>query len=135
MFHQPSTINTRRVPALERSTIREETSENMRNETILLNLRKTLSEDRRFITRHPILKHLFLRYEAILNDHTVFGHPKARVEPPAEFSERVNNLSVELANKETIRRKKLAAREVKRATANKIKNKGKEQYARTNQRY
>lgn len=108
-------------------------SESVKNETTLDTLRKAMAEDRKYVTRHPILKHLFLRYEAILNDITEFGLPQARIEPAKEFSERVNQLTVDIANKENIKRRKIRSRASSRNQQATRKEKGKNYYGRTNQ--
>lgn len=88
------------------------------------NLRKVMEEDRRHITRHPILKHLFQRYDAILNQVTQFGNPKSPVEPIQEFKERINEQIVSHHNKKVMIEKKRARREAIKASSKKVKTKG-----------
>lgn len=98
----------------------------------LSNLRKLFDEDRRYITRHPILKHLFQRYEAVLNDVTQFGNPRTPVEPIQEFRERIDEQIVSHHNKKVMIEKKRARREANKASLKKAKTKGVKYFQTTN---
>ncbi len=98
---------------------------------ILDNLRKVFEEDRRHITRHPILKHLFQRYDSLLNQTTCFGHPVAPVEPSQDFRDRVNQLIVDMHNKRIVIEKKRAREAQKKAAVYQSKSKGKRYFNKT----
>lgn len=98
----------------------------------LENIRKLLEEDRKYITRHPVLKHLFQRYDAVLNDVTQFGNPRTPVEPIQEFRDRVNEQIVSHHNKKVMIEKKRARREANKASLKKAKTKGVKYFQTTN---
>ncbi len=99
-----------------------------RNEIILANIRKLLEQDRKVLTRHPILKHLVARYDAVINHVTEFGHPRAPVEPVDMFRDRMNELTVEVINKQQIRNKKQRQREANKVAEKSAKDKGRHYY-------
>lgn len=114
------------------SEIHELKSPNLVNQVTLDTLRETLAQDRKLITRHPVLKHLFLRYEAIVNQITPFGYPQARIEPTAELYDRLNELTVVTAQKDQIRRKRRNNRTRTQEQIKAAKEKGRNNYRRNN---
>lgn len=76
------------------------------SEVTLANLKKLLQEDKALMSRHPVLKHLYARYAAIVNDVTPFGYANTPIEPVKEFHHRVNEIIVEKHNKGLIRKQK-----------------------------
>lgn len=72
----------------------------------LHNFKKLLQEDKALMSRHPILKHLYARYAAVVNDVTPFGYANTPIEPVKEFHHRVNDLLVENHNKGLIKKRK-----------------------------
>lgn len=80
------------------------------SEVTLHNLKKLLQEDRALMSRHPVLKHLYARYAAVVNDVTIFGYANTPIEPVKDFHNRVNELLVENHNKGLIKKKKQRAR-------------------------
>lgn len=93
------------------------------SETTLANIRRLMSEDRKVLSKHPILKHLFDRYTAVVLDVHGNGHPTTPVEPIREFNERVNDLIVERHNKTLIKKRKYQSRINKKAAERSVKRK------------
>lgn len=86
----------------------------------LHNFKKLLQEDKALMSRHPVLKHLYARYAAIVNDVTPFGYANTPIEPVKEFHHRVNELLVEGHNKGLIKKRKqrsrFSAKQVEKST-------------------
>lgn len=99
----------------------------------LENIRKVLEEDRKHMTRHPVLKHLFQRYDAIINQVTQFGNPRSPIEPVTEFRDRVNEEIVTQHNKRIVLERKKANRLRKQAFIKTNKTTGSNYYGRTNE--
>ncbi len=91
------------------------------SEVTLANLRKLLQEDKALMSRHPVLKHLYARYAAIVNDVTPFGYANTPIEPVKEFHNRVNEIIVEKHNKGLIRTQRQRRRSSAKSTEKQIK--------------
>lgn len=90
-------------------------------EVTLHNFKKLLQEDKALMSGHPILKHLYARYAAVVNDVTPFGYANTPIEPVKEFNHRVNELIVENHNKGLIKKRKYRARLAAKAAEKNIK--------------
>lgn len=97
------------------------TEQDYANENTLAGLREVMLADKRAFCSHPIVREVVARYEDMLNNVQVNGHPRAPVEPVAEFRERMNELTVASLQKREIR---------KRKQANRARNKEREQEAK-----
>lgn len=91
------------------------------SEVTLANLRKLLQEDKALMSRHPVLKHLYARYAAIVNDVTPFGYANTPIEPVKEFHNRVNEIIVEKHNKGLIRTQRQRRRSSAKSAEKQIK--------------
>lgn len=109
-------------------------SESMRDMAVLMNIRTLLSQDRQILTRHPILKHMVARYDAVVNDITPYGHPKSRTEPAEMFRDRINDLTVEIVNKRHVKRRKQDSRTNSKSLEKQSKNRGKKYYQQTSRK-
>lgn len=118
-------------PRQPRAALLRQTHPVTRDLKTLENIRKVMEEDRKHLTRHPVLKHLYQRYDAIVNQVTSFGHPTSPVEPVLVFKHRINQQIVDHHNKRVILEKKLARKEAARMDKRRAKEKGKNYYGST----
>lgn len=102
----------------------------MRDEITLKYLREILDEDRNAMTRHPYLKHLFARYDAIVNHVDELGYPKTHTEPARTFVDRVNTLADQRTSKDNIKRNAYQSRQRKKSNERNRKRDDPRQFGR-----
>lgn len=89
---------------------RKEPHPGLKAELTLRNIEKLLEEDKKLLSAHPILKHLYERIAAVAIDVDEFGHHRTPVESTKEFVGRVNDLLVERQSKDYVKRKSRSRR-------------------------
>lgn len=90
-------------------------------EVDLQGLKNLLEQDKRALSRHPILKHLVARYEAFLKK-------EGPVEPVTLFRDRMNELTVQTLAKKDVKFKKQQRRSNSKARELHAKEAGKKRF-------
>ena len=84
----------------------EKPAPKVHRETVRLrHIEKLLEEDKRLLSGHPVLKHMYDRVAAVVLDADFEGHPRTPVEPTREFVDRVNNILFARQSKDFVKQR------------------------------
>ena len=86
-------------------TAPKQVSETQRETMRLRHIEKLLDEDKRLLSAHPVLKHLYERVAAVVLDSDYEGHPRTPIEPTREFVDRINKILTVRQSKDFVKQK------------------------------